>query len=136
MINKTKIKPTLSPGFRDLSGDFLATKKKIIQIIEENYLRYGYSEISQPSLEVSSQIGSYLAEDSSNPMSDVFLFENDKESLMLRYDLTSQMTRYVAANYRELPSTFKNYRMGNVWRQEKPSPNMRLREFFQADFDT
>ena len=72
MINKTKIKPTLSPGFRDLSGDFLATKKKIIQIIEENYLKYGYSEISQPSLEVSSQIGSYLAEDSSNPMSDVF----------------------------------------------------------------
>ena len=135
MINKTKIKPTLSPGFRDLDGDFLATKKKIIQIIEENYSKYGYSEISQPSLEVSSQIGSYLSEDSSNPMSDVFLFENEKESLMLRYDLTSQMTRYVAANYRDLPSTFKNYRMGNVWRQEKPSPNMRLREFFQADFD-
>ena len=135
MSNKDKIKPILGPGFRDLSGNFLATKKKIIQIIEENYSRYGFSEISQPSLEVSSQIGSYLAEDSSNPMSDVFLFENDKESLMLRYDLTSQMTRYVATNYRELPSTFKNYRMGNVWRQEKPSPNMRLREFFQADFD-
>ena len=135
MSNKNKIKPTLGPGFRDLSGDFLATKKKIIQIIEDSYLRYGYTEISQPSLEVSSQIGSYLSEDSSNPMSDVFLFENDKESLMLRYDLTSQMTRYVATNYRDLPSTFKNYRMGNVWRQEKPSPNMRLREFFQADFD-
>ena len=135
MSNKNKIKPTLGPGFRDLSGDFLTTKKKIIQIIEDNYLRYGYTEISQPSLEISSQIGSYLSEDSSNPMSDVFLFENDKESLMLRYDLTSQMTRYVATNYRDLPSTFKNYRMGNVWRQEKPSPNMRLREFFQADFD-
>jgi len=135
MTNKNKIKPTLGSGFRDLSGDFLATKKKIIQIIEDNYLRYGYTEISQPSLEISSQIGSYLSEDSSNPMSDVFIFENDKESLMLRYDLTSQMTRYVATNYRDLPSTFKNYRMGNVWRQEKPSPNMRLREFFQADFD-
>jgi len=135
MTNKNKIKPTLGPGFRDLSGDFLATKKKIIQIIEDNYLRYGFTEISQPSLEISSQIGSYLSEDSSNPMSDVFLFKNDKESLMLRYDLTSQMTRYVATNYRDLPSTFKNYRMGNVWRQEKPSPNMRLREFFQADFD-
>jgi len=135
MSDKNKIKPTLSPGFRDLSGDFLYTKKKIIQIIEENYKRYGYREISQPSLEISSQIGSYLSEDQSNPMSDVFLFENEKESLMLRYDLTSQMTRYVATNYRDLPSTFKNYRMGNVWRQEKPSPNMRLREFFQADFD-
>ena len=135
MSKNKKIKPILGPGFRDISGNFLATKKRIIEIIEDNYLRYGYQEISQPSLEVSSQIGSYLSEDSSNPMSDVFLFENEKESLMLRYDLTSQMTRYVAANYRDLPSTFKNYRMGNVWRQEKPSPNMRLREFFQADFD-
>ena len=134
-MKKNKLKPSLGPGFRDLSGDFLATKKKIIKIIEENYIRYGYQEISQPSLEISSQIGSYLSEDTSNPMSDVFLFENNKESLMLRYDLTSQMTRYVASNYRDLPSIFKNYRMGNVWRQEKPSPNMRLREFFQADFD-
>ena len=135
MSTKNKIKPALGAGFRDLSGDFLATKKRIIKIIEENYIKYGYQEISQPSLEVSSQIGSYLSEDASNPMSDVFLFENNKESLMLRYDLTSQMTRYVASNYRDLPSIFKNYRMGNVWRQEKPSPNMRLREFFQADFD-
>ena len=135
MSTKKKIKPVLGAGFRDLSGDFLATKKRIIKIIEENYIKYGYQEISQPSLEVSSQIGSYLSEDASNPMSDVFLFENNKESLMLRYDLTSQMTRYVASNYRDLPSIFKNYRMGNVWRQEKPSPNMRLREFFQADFD-
>ncbi len=135
MSDRKKIKPTLGPGFRDLSGDFLYTKKRIIQIIEDNYQRYGYQEISQPSLEISSQIGSYLSEDQSNQMSDVFLFENEKESLMLRYDLTSQMTRYVAANYRDLPGTFKNYRMGNVWRQEKPSPNMRLREFFQADFD-
>ena len=135
MNDKGKIKPTLSPGFKDLSGDLLATKKKIIQIIEDNYLRYGYQEISQPSLEISSRIGSFLSEDETNPMSDVFLFENEKESLMLRYDLTSQMTRYLASNYRDLPSIFKNYRMGNVWRQEKPSPNMRLREFFQADFD-
>tara|TARA_B100001063_G_scaffold28812_1_gene22060 strand:+ start:175 stop:1581 length:1407 start_codon:yes stop_codon:yes gene_type:complete len=136
MSKKSKIKPTLGPGFRDLSGDFLTNKKNIIQIIENNYLKYGFQEISQPSLEISSQIGSFLSEDESNPMSDVFSFDSEKESLMLRYDLTSQMTRYVASNYRDLPSVFKNYRMGNVWRQEKPSPNMRLREFFQADFDT
>ena len=139
MSNKDKIKPTLSSGFRDLSGDLLTTQKRIIQIIEKNYLNYGYQEISQPSLEISSQIGSFLTEDAINPMSDVFLFENDKESLMLRYDLTSQMTRFIALNYRNLPSIFKNYRMGNVYRREKPSSrqsnDLRLREFFQADFD-
>jgi histidyl-tRNA synthetase len=78
MNDTGKIKPTLSPGFKDLSGDLLATKKKIIQIIEDNYLRYGYQEISQPSLEISSQIGSFLSEDETNPMSDVFLFESEK----------------------------------------------------------
>ena len=73
MSTKNKIKPALGAGFRDLSGDFLATKKRIIKIIEENYIKYGYQEISQPSLEVSSQIGSYLSEDESNPMSDFFI---------------------------------------------------------------
>ena len=46
MTNKNKIKPTLGSGFRDLSGDFLATKKRIIKIIEENYIKYGYQEIN------------------------------------------------------------------------------------------
>ena len=73
MSNKDKIKPTLSSGFRDLSGDLLITQKRIIQIIEKNYLNYGYQEISQPSLEISSQIVSFLSEDE-NPMSDVFVF--------------------------------------------------------------
>ena len=31
MSDKKKIKPTIGPGFRDLSGDFLYTKKRIIQ---------------------------------------------------------------------------------------------------------
>ena len=60
-------------------------KARIIQIIEDNYQRYGYQEISQPSLEISSQIGSYLSEDQSNQMSDVFLFENEKEELLRYY---------------------------------------------------
>ena len=134
MNKENKIKPELASGFRDLSGSLLATEKRLIKVIENNYLKNGYQEISQPSLEIASQIGSFLADDESNNMSDVFLFETKKESLMLRYDLTSQMTRMVASNYRDLPNIFKNYRLGNVWRQDKPSPG-RQREFFQADFD-
>ena len=33
MSDRKKIKPTLGQGFRDLSGDFLYTKKRIIQIM-------------------------------------------------------------------------------------------------------
>ena len=68
----------------------MATKKRLIKIIENNYLRYGAQEIELPVLEISSQIGSYLAEDESNPMADVFEFKSENESLMARYDLTCQ----------------------------------------------
>ena len=135
-MSKDKIKPQLAAGFSDLSGSLLATKKRLIKIIEANYLRYGAQEIELPILEISSQIGSYLAEDESNPMADVFEFKNETESLMARYDLTAQMARNFCSNYRELPSIFKNYRIGEVFRQEKTSMSSgRYRQFCQGDFD-
>ena len=135
-MKKDKIKPQLAAGFSDLSGSLLATKKRLIKIIEANYLRYGAQEIELPILEISSQIGSYLAEDESNPMADVFEFKNETESLIARYDLTAQMVRNFCSNYRELPSIFKNYRIGEVFRQEKASMSSgRYRQFCQGDFD-
>ena len=80
-MKKDKIKPELAAGFSDLSDSLLATKKRLIKIIEANYLRYGAQEIELPILEISSQIGSYLAEDESNPMADVFEFKNERLSL-------------------------------------------------------
>ena len=75
-----------------------------------------------------------MADDDVNPMSDVFTFNDGKEKITLRYDLSSPLSRFVAQNFRELPFPYKRYAIGNVWRNEK-SGNARYREFTQADID-
>ena len=55
--------------------------------------------------------------------------------LALRYDLTAPLAR-VAAQYRnDLPSPYRRFAMGPVWRNEKPGPG-RFRQFYQCDADT
>ena len=112
----------------------LTLKKKLIEIIESNFLKYGFSALETPSFEISKNIGSFLADDEDNPMSDVFTFNDSNEKITLRYDLSSPLSRFVAQNYRELPFPYKRYAIGNVWRNEK-SGNARYREFTQADVD-
>jgi len=109
-------------------------KKKLLEIIENNFLKFGFSPLETPSFEISKNIGSFLADDEANPMSDVFTFNDGNEKITLRYDLSSPLSRFVAQNYRELPFPYKRYAIGNVWRNEK-SGNARYREFTQADVD-
>jgi len=134
MSKEEKLIPGLPPGFEDRWNKKLTLKKKLIEIIESNFLKYGFSALETPSFEISKNIGSFLADDEDNPMSDVFTFDDSKEKITLRYDLSSPLSRFVAQNYRELPFPYKRYAIGNVWRNEK-SGNARYREFTQADVD-
>ncbi len=134
MSKEEKIIPGLPSGFEDRWNNKLALKKKLIEIVESNFLKYGFSALETPSFEISKNIGSFLADDEANRMSDVFTFNDDKEKITLRYDLSSPLSRFVAQNYRELPFPYKRYAIGNVWRNEK-SGNARYREFTQADVD-
>jgi histidyl-tRNA synthetase len=45
------------------------------------------------------------------------------------------LARYYAQFRNELPSPFRRYAMGPVWRNEKPGPG-RFRQFYQCDADT
>ena len=69
-----------------------------------------------------------------NPMSDVFSFKDDKESLTLRYDMSAPLARFVAQNYRDLTFPYKRYTYGDVFRREKPD-SARYRSFMQFDAD-
>ncbi len=134
MKKDEKLIPGLPPGFEDRWNKKLLLKKKLIEIIENNFLKFGFTPLETPSFEISKNIGSFLADDESNSMSDVFAFEDKNEKITLRYDLSSPLSRFVAQNYRELPFPYKRYAVGNVWRNEK-SGNARYREFTQADVD-
>ena len=134
MNKEKKLIPGLPSGFEDRWDKKLLLKKKLLKAIENNFIKFGAEALETPSFEISENIGSFLAEDDANPMSDVFSFRDGDKTITLRYDLSSPLARFVAQNNQELPSIYKRYAIQNVFRNEKYG-NARFREFMQADFD-
>ena len=134
MNKENKLIPSLPSGFEDRWGNKILLKKKLLETIEKNFVKFGAEALETPSFEMSENIGSFLSEDQENPMSDVFTFKDGDKNITLRYDLSSPLARFVAQNNQELPSIYKRYAIQNVFRNEKPG-NGRFREFTQADFD-
>jgi histidyl-tRNA synthetase len=134
MNKENKLVPGLPAGFEDRWNKKLFLKKKLISIIENNFIKFGFEPLETPSFEISENIGSFLADDDSNPMSDVFSFKDGEKNITLRYDLSSPLARFVAQNNQELPLPYKRYAIQNVFRNEKAG-NARYREFTQADCD-
>jgi histidyl-tRNA synthetase len=134
MNKDNKLIPGLPSGFEDRWNKKLILKKKLINIIENNFAKFGFEPLETPSFEISENIGSFLADDDNNPMSDVFSFKDGEKNITLRYDLSSPLARFVAQNNQELPLPYKRYAIQNVFRNEKAG-NARYREFTQADCD-
>ena len=134
MKKENKLIPGLPSGFEDRWDKKLLLKKKLLSAIENVFIKFGAEPLETPSFEIGENIGSFLAEDETNPMSDVFSFKDGDKNITLRYDLSSPLARFVAQNNQELPSIYKRYAIQNVFRNEK-SGNGRYREFLQADFD-
>mgnify|MGYP001423762114 CR=1 FL=1 len=134
MSKENKLIPGLPPGFEDRWNKKLLLKKRLLKAIEDNFIKFGFDPLETPSFEISENIGSFIAEDDSNSMSDIFSFEDGDKNITLRYDLSSPLARFVAQNNQELPSVYKRYAIQNVFRNEKAG-NARYREFTQADCD-
>ena len=134
MNKENKLNPSLPSGFEDRWGKKLVLKKQLLQVIEKNFIKFGAEPLETPSFEYTENIGSFLAADEDNPMSDIFSFEDRDKTISLKYDLSSPLARFYAQNNQELPSIYKRYAIQNVFRNEKAS-NGRYREFLQADFD-
>ena len=135
MKKENKLKPSkeLPLGFVDRQEKELLTRDFIISRIKEVMIKYGFQYLETPSFEYTESIGKYLP-DKDRPDQGIFSFQDEKNWLSLRYDLTAPLARYVAKNYLEIPKPFKRYQLGTVWRNEKPGPG-RFREFLQFDAD-
>jgi len=133
---KKFIDARLPRGFQDQWGKTLSLKKKLLIAIEDNFKRYGFSALSTSPMELSSMIGNSLSEDDSNPMSDVFTFDEDGEKLSLRYDLSQSLSRFYSQNFLTLPNPYKRYQIADesVFRREKPGSG-RYKAFGQCDCD-
>jgi len=130
---KNKPSKELPLGFVDRQEKELIIRDFIISNIKKVMIKYGFQYLETPSFEFTDSIGKFLP-DKDRPDEGVFSFQDEKNWLSLRYDLTAPLARYVAKNYLEIPKPFKRYQLGTVWRNEKPGPG-RFREFLQFDAD-
>ena len=122
-------------GFRDYFGADVTERKAMLDRITQVYHHYGFDPLETSAVETIESLGKFLP-DVDRPNEGVFAWQDeDADWLALRYDLTAPLAR-VAAQYRnELPSPYRRYAMGPVWRNEKPGPG-RFRQFYQCDADT
>ncbi len=128
-------KARLAKGFRDVDANEMRSLKRMLRTIEGVYEMYGFEPVEQPFIEYTEALGKFLP-DQDRPNEGVFSFQDDDEQwLSLRYDLTAPLARYVAENQQFLPTPFRSYRQGWVFRNEKPGPG-RYRQFMQFDADT
>jgi len=122
-------------GFRDYFGVEVTERKAMLDAIAGVYHRYGFDPLETSAVETVEALGKFLP-DVDRPNEGVFAWQDeDADWLALRYDLTAPLAR-VAAQYRnDLPSPYRRFAMGPVWRNEKPGPG-RFRQFYQCDADT
>jgi histidyl-tRNA synthetase len=127
-------------GFRDYFGAEVTQRNAMLAKIAGVYHRYGFDALESAGVEKVEALGKFLP-DVDRPNEGVFAWQEDGDSdkpgdwLALRYDLTAPLARVYAQHRNDLPTPYRRYAMGPVWRNEKPGPG-RYRQFYQCDADT
>ncbi len=122
-------------GFRDYFGAEVTRRAEMLRAIAGVYHRYGFDALESSAVETVEALGKFLP-DVDRPNEGVFAWqEEDSGWLALRYDLTAPLARVYAQHRNDLPTPYRRYAMGPVWRNEKPGPG-RFRQFYQCDADT
>lgn len=128
-------KARLPLGFADATADTVVERAEAIEAILSTYRQFGFAPLETPAIEYLDALGKNLPDEDA-PDQGVFALQDDDEQwIALRYDLTAPLARFVAQNRQDLPTPFRRYQYGPVWRREKPGPG-RFRQFYQCDFDT
>lgn len=123
-------------GFRDYFGGEVDARNAMLEQIAKVYHLYGFDALETSAVETVDALGKFLP-DVERPNAGVFAWqeEDDQKWLALRYDMTAPLARVFAQHRNDLPTPYRRYTMGPVWRNEKPGPG-RFRQFYQCDADT
>ncbi|MFD0857573.1 histidine--tRNA ligase [Roseovarius aquimarinus] len=126
-------------GFRDYFGAEVTRRAAMLEAIARIYHHYGFDALDSSAVETVEALGKFLP-DVERPNAGVFAWQEDEgekpgDWLALRYDLTAPLARVYAQHKEDLPTPYRRYAMGPVWRNEKPGPG-RFRQFYQCDADT
>jgi histidyl-tRNA synthetase len=125
-------------GTRDFLAADLRVREHVFATIRDVFERYGFEPLQTPAFErLETLTGKYGDE------GDKLIFKilrrgeheaSGEADLALRYDMTVPLARVVAAYGSQLPTPYKRYAMGPVWRADRPGRG-RFREFAQCDVD-
>jgi histidyl-tRNA synthetase len=122
-------------GFRDYFGAEVRARDEMLGRITEVYHAWGFDPLETSAVETVEALGKFLP-DVDRPNEGVFAWKDEDEAwLALRYDLTAPLARVFAQHRTSLPTPYRRYAVGPVWRNEKPGPG-RFRQFYQCDADT
>ena len=126
-------------GTRDYLAAENETRERAFAVIRSVFAQYGFEPLQTPAFErLDVLLGKYGEE------GDKLIFKilrrgeheaSGEADLALRYDMTVPLARVAAAYGSQLPSPYKRYAMGPVWRADRPGRG-RYREFTQCDLDT
>jgi histidyl-tRNA synthetase len=125
-------------GTRDFLAAEFETRERAFAVIHSVYAGYGFEPLQTPAFErLDVLLGKYG--DDGDKLVFKILRRGEHEAsgeadLALRYDLTVPLARVAAAYGSQLPTPYKRYALGPVWRADRPGKG-RFREFVQCDLD-
>jgi len=126
-------------GTRDFLAAEFEKREWAFGVLRSVFASYGFEPLQTPAFErIDVLLGKYG--DEADKLVFKILRRGEHEAsgeadLALRYDLTVPLARVAAAYGGQLPTPYKRYAIGSVWRADRPGKG-RFREFVQCDLDT
>ncbi len=126
-------------GTRDFLAAELEARERAFAVIRSVFGRYGFEPLQTPAFERLDVLLGKYGEDGDKLIFKILRRGEHEASgeadLALRYDMTVPLARVAAAYGSQLPTPYKRYTMGPVWRADRPGRG-RFRELTQCDVDT
>jgi histidyl-tRNA synthetase len=120
-------------------ADDLRRRRAALDRVSAVFEQYGFDPLETPAFERLEVFAGKLGDDASALIFKILkrgVHEASGEAdFALRYDHTVPLARVVATYGSRLPSPYKRYTIGNVWRADRAAKG-RFREFAQCDIDT
>ncbi len=136
MSDRKIVKPQPVSGFPEWLPEQKLVEQRMLDIIREEFERYGFGPIETPAIERKEVLAAKgVVEKEIYALSRLAGEGEDAATEMaLHFDLTVPLARYVAQHFNTLVFPFRRYQMQKVWRGERPQAG-RFREFYQCDID-
>jgi len=131
MSEPAKLEIARPAGMVDLGECDIAIRNHIFDVAKKELLLRGATQIETPVMELFSTVESLYGDEFNKLV--YTLNEISEHKLIMRYDMTVPLARYVGMNGL---LKFRRFQYGKVYRRDTPQIlKGRLREFYQFDYD-